>query len=151
MAGQVRTIYSDAAKQNAVFPRTKISGVTDNNNTGLQALLDNKAPLVSPNLSGTPTAPTAAAGTNTTQIATTAFVNNALGNLTDTLIFKGTIGSATQGSGTRTDIPTTGVNVGDTWLIVDEARTLSAAYSATGQAVLLDVGDTILAVSDDPL
>ena len=33
-----------------------------------------KAPLSSPALTGTPTAPTAAAGTNTTQIATTAFV-----------------------------------------------------------------------------
>ena len=109
------------------------------------------APKVSPNLSGTPTAPTAATGTNTTQIATTAFVQNTVGNLTDVLTFKGTIGSATQGSGTRTDIPTTDVNVGDTWLIVDEARTLAATYSATGQAVLLDVGDTILAVSDDPL
>lgn len=32
------------------------------------------APLVSPAFTGTPTAPTAAAGTNTTQIATTAFV-----------------------------------------------------------------------------
>ena len=33
-----------------------------------------KAPLNSPSLTGTPTAPTAAAGTNTNQIATTAFV-----------------------------------------------------------------------------
>lgn len=33
-----------------------------------------KAPLASPTLTGTPTAPTATAGTNTTQIATTAFV-----------------------------------------------------------------------------
>lgn len=33
-----------------------------------------KAPLASPALTGTPTAPTAAAGTNTTQLATTAFV-----------------------------------------------------------------------------
>lgn len=33
-----------------------------------------RAPLVSPGFSGTPTAPTAAAGTNTTQIATTEFV-----------------------------------------------------------------------------
>lgn len=33
-----------------------------------------KAPLASPALTGTPTAPTAAGGTNTTQIATTAFV-----------------------------------------------------------------------------
>lgn len=33
-----------------------------------------KAPLASPALTDTPTAPTAAVGTNTTQIATTAFV-----------------------------------------------------------------------------
>ena len=39
--------------------------------------LDLKAPLASPALTGTPTAPTATAGTNTTQIATTAFVQNA--------------------------------------------------------------------------
>lgn len=36
------------------------------------------APLASPSLTGTPTAPTAANGTNTTQLATTAFVANAL-------------------------------------------------------------------------
>lgn len=35
-----------------------------------------KAPLASPALTGTPTAPTAAVGTNTTQIATTAFVKS---------------------------------------------------------------------------
>ena len=33
-----------------------------------------KAPLASPALTGTPTAPTASLGTNTTQLATTAFV-----------------------------------------------------------------------------
>jgi len=38
------------------------------------------APLASPALTGTPTAPTATAGTNTTQIATTAFVQTAIGN-----------------------------------------------------------------------
>jgi hypothetical protein len=42
---------------------------------GLQTALNAKAPLSSPALSGTPTAPTAAAATNTTQIATTAFVS----------------------------------------------------------------------------
>ena len=36
--------------------------------------LATKAPLASPTLTGTPTAPTASSGTNTTQIATTAFV-----------------------------------------------------------------------------
>ena len=39
------------------------------------------APIASPALTGTPTAPTAAAGTNNTQIATTAFVNTAVSSL----------------------------------------------------------------------
>lgn len=39
-----------------------------------KVLQDTKAPLASPTLTGTPTAPTADVGTNTTQIATTAFV-----------------------------------------------------------------------------
>ena len=37
--------------------------------------LNAKAPLASPNFTGIPLAPTAAQGTNTTQVATTAFVN----------------------------------------------------------------------------
>lgn len=40
--------------------------------------LSSKAPLVSPSFTGTPIAPTAPAGTNTTQIATTAFVQTAV-------------------------------------------------------------------------
>ena len=46
--------------------------------TAQQTALDLKAPLASPSLTGTPLAPTAAGGTNTTQIATTAFVATAL-------------------------------------------------------------------------
>ena len=42
--------------------------------TAQQSALDLKANLASPALTGTPTAPTAAASTNTTQVATTAFV-----------------------------------------------------------------------------
>jgi len=41
------------------------------------------APLNSPNFTGTPTAPTANSGTNTTQIATTAFVRTEVANLID--------------------------------------------------------------------
>jgi len=46
--------------------------------TATQTALDLKAPLASPALTGTPTAPTATGGTNTTQIATTAFVTAAV-------------------------------------------------------------------------
>jgi len=51
--------------------------------TSLQAALDAKAPLASPGLTGTPTAPTAASGTNTAQLATTGFVAAAIGALID--------------------------------------------------------------------
>ena len=42
--------------------------------TGLTTALGLKAPLASPDLTGTPTAPTASVGTNTTQLSTTEFV-----------------------------------------------------------------------------
>lgn len=44
------------------------------------------ASLVSPSFTGTPTAPTAAAGTNTTQIATTAFVQTAAADSVSTFV-----------------------------------------------------------------
>ncbi|ENA9920277.1 phage tail protein [Escherichia coli] len=44
-------------------------------------LADTKAPIESPSLTGTPTAPTAAQGTNSTQIATTAYVRAAISAL----------------------------------------------------------------------
>ena len=49
--------------------------------TGLQAALNLKAPLASPALTGAPTAPTALANTNTTQLATTAYVQTELTDL----------------------------------------------------------------------
>jgi carbonic anhydrase/acetyltransferase-like protein (isoleucine patch superfamily) len=51
--------------------------------TAQQTALDLKADLASPALTGTPTAPTAAQATNTTQVATTAFVQS---NLTASLL-----------------------------------------------------------------
>lgn len=49
--------------------------------TTMATALGLKAPLASPALTGTPTAPTAAAGTNTTQLANTAFVQAAVSAL----------------------------------------------------------------------
>ena len=49
--------------------------------TATQSALDLKADLASPTLTGTPAAPTAAGGTSTTQIATTAFVGGAISDL----------------------------------------------------------------------
>ena len=54
-----------------------VDGVTSN----VQTQIDAKAALASPSLTGTPTAPTASSGTNTTQLATTAFVESAVNGL----------------------------------------------------------------------
>ena len=51
-----------------------VDGVTSN----VQTQLDAKAALAGPTFTGTPAAPTAGAGTNTTQLATTAFVQAAV-------------------------------------------------------------------------
>jgi len=47
----------------------------------IQTAVNSKANIASPAFTGTPTAPTAAAGTNTTQVATTAFVTTATDNI----------------------------------------------------------------------
>jgi hypothetical protein len=64
---------------------TNIHGITDTSklitDDGIQTLT-NKT-IVSPNITGVPTAPTATPGTNTTQIATTQFVKTAVDNLID--------------------------------------------------------------------
>ncbi|WP_181890778.1 phage tail protein [Escherichia marmotae] len=67
---------------------TQLSSATDSNSESVAAtpkaiktLNDTKAPLKSPALTGTPTAPTAAQGTNNTQIATTAYVRAAISAL----------------------------------------------------------------------
>ena len=67
--------YYDSSKQLQSSTTTPtelnyVHGLT----SALQTQLDAKAPLASPTFTGTPAAPTATAGTSTTQIATTAFV-----------------------------------------------------------------------------
>jgi hypothetical protein len=68
-------------------------GYLDGVTSAIQTQIDSKlatatasstyAPLASPALTGTPTAPTATAGANTTQVATTAYVGTAINNLID--------------------------------------------------------------------
>jgi hypothetical protein len=72
-AGYVKTNASGVLSSSAAIAQADVTSLT----TDLAA----KAPLASPALTGTPTAPTASAGTNTTQIATTAFVTGAVADL----------------------------------------------------------------------
>ena len=60
-----------------------------------------RAPIISPTFTGTPTAPTAASGINTTQLATTAFVNNATSNINASSI-SGTVALSQGGTGQTT-------------------------------------------------
>lgn len=64
----------------------------DGVSSSVQTQLNTKAPLVSPALTGTPTAPTPTAGDNSTKIATTAFVLANSAAVTST-----TVGTATAG------------------------------------------------------
>ena len=75
-----------------------------------------KANYASPNLTGLPTAPTAAAGTNTSQLATTAFVKTALDvAAADIAITGGTIDNVDITGGTIVDLDTPlSVNSGGT-------------------------------------
>lgn len=59
--------------------------------------LATKAPIASPAFTGTPTAPTAAVGTNTTQVATTAFVLSAIAaEVLNAKIYKGVWNTTNQ-------------------------------------------------------
>jgi hypothetical protein len=74
-----------------------VDGVT----SSIQTQLDAKAALASPTFTGTPAAPTATLGTNTTQLATTAFVIANAGSAPEYGTFTPTIiGESTAGAGT---------------------------------------------------
>ena len=82
--------YSDAEIRITKTPAG--FSVSDGLDDILSGLASGKAPIASPALTGTPTAPTAAAGTSTTQIATCAFVASALASaMTGAAKYKGGI------------------------------------------------------------
>ena len=71
-----KLIYATGADQFALTPLTAfIRSLLDDADAAAARATLGAAPLASPVLTDTPTAPTAPVGTNTTQIATTAFVN----------------------------------------------------------------------------
>lgn len=91
------------------------TGVTTSTGTGSTVL------SASPTLTGTPLAPTASTGTNTTQIATTAFVQNQIGAIA--------AGVTSFSAGTTGLTPATG-----TTGAVTLSGTLAAANGGTGNA-----------------
>lgn len=79
------TKATDFASKDALLsgdPNKIVKGTEiDDEFANIQTAVNSKADIVSPTFTGTPLAPTATAGTNTTQIATTAFVQNVAGSL----------------------------------------------------------------------
>ena len=77
--------YADDAVTAHEADTTNVHGIADTSLLATKSYVDTadnlKAALASPDFTGTPTAPTAAAGTNTTQVATTAFVGTAVSAL----------------------------------------------------------------------
>lgn len=124
-----------------------------------------RAPVASPTFTGTPAAPTAAAGTNTTQIATTAFVTTAVSGKANSsdVYTKTEINSMLAGAmnykGTKATVaalPSTGNAQGDVWHVTadggeyawngSEWEPLGSVVDLSGYVEDSDLG---LATTDD--
>lgn len=112
----ITSTYATKSELNAIDV-----GVTSVN--GQTGAITGLATLASPTFTGTPKAPTAAAGTNSTQIATTAFVKTAVDSKT----------SVSGNAGTATKLAT--------------PRTISLTGDATGSASFDGSGDVTLDVT----
>lgn len=111
-----------------------------------------KAPLVSPALTGTPTAPTATAGTNTTQIASTAFANYAANGVLTKNVAGGATVTLTAAEAAAATIILTGALTANISVVVPAAagqwnikNSTTGAYTVTiktasGTGVLINQG-----------
>jgi hypothetical protein len=131
---------------NALLPASGGTGITSlgtgvatalgQNVTGSGSVVLGTSPSVaSPTLTGTPVAPTATAGTNTTQIATTAFVGTAVSTAT------GALGTMSTQNANNVSI-TGGTITGITDLTVADGGTGSS--SLTANSVILGNGTAAL-------
>jgi hypothetical protein len=134
VAEETARIAGDAANATAIATETT-------NRTNADAL---KADIASPTLTGVPAAPTATAGTNTTQIATTAFVTDAVTTATPdaTTLVKGKVQLAGDLTGTA-ELPTIANDAVTTAKILDaNVTTAKIADNAVRTAKILDANVT---------
>ena len=110
-----------------------VDNTTDANkpvSTATQTALNLKANLASPTLTGTPLAPTAVTGTNSTQIATTAFVKTEISN------------SVQPGAVYQTSAPSSPA-VGQIWIDSDEDVTTFDSNIIRRKAITATAGQTV--------
>jgi hypothetical protein len=130
----VATLKTDLSLNNV----DNTSDVNKPVSTAQQTALDLKANLVSPTLTGTPLTPTAASGTNTTQIASTAYVISEIAARlasNDAMLYKGAIDASAN-----PNYPA--ANAGDTYRISVAGK----IGGASGPNV--EVGDIIISHVD---
>ena len=127
------TTAFDAAGSAAAVLGSSSDGSSAKTVYGAIALANEKAPTASPAFTGTPTAPTAASSTNTTQIATTEFVQSAVSSaISGSSSFQGTLNAQST---------LTNANYKRGWYWV-----VSAAGTYANQTC--EVGDMVYAISD---
>lgn len=127
------TKSTDFASKDALLtgnPLKVVKGTEiDDEFNAIQTAVNSKANTNSPDLSGTPTAPTASSSTSTTQIASTAFVQSTFGQsniigtpqIVDAAVTDAKIADGLNAKGTRTvstSAPTGGSD-GDIWYRYD--------------------------------
>jgi hypothetical protein len=100
---------------------------TIGNQTDLQTALGLKANLASPTFTGTPAAPTASAGTSTTQVATTAFAQGVLTNTATAL----TDGASIDITGLKHTLTTTQATITFTQSYTGDFSNIDVTFNTT--------------------
>lgn len=119
----------------------------------LLALINKKASTNSPAFAGTPTAPTAASGTDTTQIATTAFVQDAIAAIPASIPAYPLVNSPAWNSEQRAGSATPNITlpeigtptVGQEFRYIFTAASTNASFKAPSGVTLTDGDSTTTA------
>jgi hypothetical protein len=138
------TKLTDFASKDALptgTPNKIVKGTEiDDEFEAIETAVTTKADINSPALTGTPTAPTAGAGNNTTQLATTAFVTTAIANdtLDDNEVTTAKINDAAVTESKIADDAVTTDKIADNAVTADE---LNVSGNGTSGQVLKSDGD----------
>lgn len=155
-------LTGNASSANTLSTPRNINNVPFNGSADITIYDTTKAPLVSPTFTGTPTAPTASSGTNSTQIATTAFatprtsasgaavipsgttaerpsnpINGYLRYNTDLLLMEGYINGVWNTIGGSTGITGGGTDS----VFVENSKVITTNYTITSGKNAMSTGD----------